>query len=78
MTGEEKDVFTLNMHYKDESLRGGRGSETVRPQNIPQIGQEIDSETYYRGTWIVAEVCQSIRDGILGDEIFVELRQKKD
>ena len=69
-------MFTLNMYYEDESLRDGRGSETVRSQNIPQIGQEINSETYYRGTWIVADVCQSIRDGILSDNVSITLRQK--
>lgn len=69
-------MFTLNMYYEDESLRDGRGSETVRSQNISQIGQEINSETYYRGTWIVAEVYQAIRDGILGDDVHITLRRK--
>lgn len=69
-------MFTLNMYYEDESLRDGWGSETVRSQNIPQIGQEIDSDTYYRGTWIVIAVRQSIRDGILSDDVSVTLRQK--
>jgi hypothetical protein len=76
--GEEKErsVFTLNMYYYDESLRDGRGSETIRSQNIPQLGQGIDSDTYYRGTWVVTEVHQAIRDGVLSDTASITLRQK--
>lgn len=69
-------MFTLNMYYEDESLRDGHGSETVRSQNIPQLGQEIDSDTYYRGTWIVAELRQVIQNGFLGDTVSITLRRK--
>lgn len=64
------------MHYMDESLRNGWGSEVVRSQNIPQIGQEVDSDTYYRGTWIVTKVHQVIRDGVLSSDVSITLEQK--
>lgn len=71
-------MFTLYMYYEDESLRDGKGSETVRAQNIPQIGQQISSDTYYRGVWVVTEVHQTIRDGFLSEEVSVTLKQKAD
>lgn len=69
-------MFTLNMYYEDESLRDGRGSETVRSASVPQLGQEIGSETYYRGVWVVTKVYQDIRNGVLDDNVQITLRQK--
>jgi hypothetical protein len=74
--GKEKGVFTLYMHYYDKSLRDGYGDEVIQSSNIPQIGQTIDSDRFYRGTWVVTEVHQVIRDGVLSDGISVTLKQK--
>lgn len=69
-------MFTLDLHYFDESLRDGYGFETVRAQNIPQLGQKIDSDRFYQGTWTVVQVHQSTRDGVLSDTVAVTLKQK--
>lgn len=69
-------MFTLYMNYCDASLREGYGSETVQAQNIPQIGQTIDSDKFYRGTQVVTEVYQDVRNGVLSAEAHITLRQK--
>lgn len=69
-------MFTLTMHYIDEGLTDGYGTEAIKSLNVPHIGQTIDSDRFCRGTWVVTEVHQVIRDGVLAGDVSVTLRQK--
>lgn len=67
-------MFTVNLHYPQGGWTKG-AMETIESSNVPQIGQTIFGERY-RGPWTVTEVCQSIRDGVLGDAVTVVLAEE--
>lgn len=68
-------MFTLTLSYPDESRAKG-AREVVKSSNIPQIGTGISGDRYY-GTWVVAEVCQQIENGVLGSDVFVVLKEEE-
>lgn len=66
-------MFTLNLHYPDDSRMKG-AVETIRSTYIPPIGMEIYNSR--SAAFRVATVVTGITDGVLDEEINVLLEVK--